>query len=233
MIFIESGDSTDLIKSNLEFFGAKIIVGDPRDVKGDAYHAYLLMVEDLSGVSSFCERFPGTPVIVVAPSLYVKQGAYESVFKAGADDLVAFPLDFEELSYRILAVIKRCGGVNRIDGNLIDTDGFYNVGNIRFNPKTHELITPARSVKLADKENAFLLYMINRIGEEVTMEELSEVVNAGSIDANATIQRMRSVTDAWYKLNRHLSGSNLALSKTRYNYMFKLSIVDKESIRIS
>ena len=85
--------------------------------------------------------------------------------RAGADDYLAKPFDFDELLARIEALVRRRYGVK---------DPAIRIGGLELNTAARTVCRDGRAVDLAPREYALLEYLAVRAGELVSRTEIEE-----------------------------------------------------------
>jgi DNA-binding response OmpR family regulator len=88
-------------------------------------------------------------------------------FKIGGDDYITKPFDFDELIFRIEAVLKRSHstGAPRIKGK-------YRLGIFAFDPEELQLTTDTSTIRLTKKEAALLKYLADHLNTPLKREEV-------------------------------------------------------------
>lgn len=76
-------------------------------------------------------------------------------FKLGADDYITKPFNFEELTLRIEAILKR----SQSDLNNKDENTSFKIGNYTFNPIEHTLTHKEGEISLTKKESLILKFL--------------------------------------------------------------------------
>jgi DNA-binding response OmpR family regulator len=85
----------------------------------------------------------------------------------GADDYLVKPFDFEELTARVRALLRRDAG---------RTGAVLRVGDIELDAARHEARRGGRHLALTPKEFALLRYFMSRAGQVLSQEDLLEHV---------------------------------------------------------
>lgn len=127
---------------------------------GEGRRVDLALVGSPTGCRTLRERAGDVPVIVVAP-----EGDRVDKMRAlqdGADDVVTDPFDYEELLWRIRAVLRRS---SRAPRTLI-------VGDLRIDPVTRRVTLAGAIVELAAKEFELLLALAAEPTRVFTKAEL-------------------------------------------------------------
>lgn len=140
---------------------------DALNAARDTQYAAAVLDVMLPGMSGFeiCRhlRIAGDTLPVIM--LTARDALEDRVFglDAGADDYLAKPFHFEELSARLRAMIRRERITNRIPVVL---------GNLRVDPYTHTATIDGSLLPLSPKEFGVLRVLAARSGEYVPREEI-------------------------------------------------------------
>ncbi len=86
---------------------------------------------------------------------------------SGADDYLAKPFDFEELSARISALLRR---------NRDDKTGILKIGDLELDQLRHKVKRAGKEIQLSSKEFALLEYLMLNANHVVTRTTISEHV---------------------------------------------------------
>jgi DNA-binding response OmpR family regulator len=141
-------------------------VGALNAARGTEYAAAVLDVM-LPGMSGFeiCRHLRATGATLPVIMLTARDALQDRVFglDAGADDYLAKPFHFEELSARLRAMIRRERLTNRAPVVL---------GDLRVDPYTHTASVDGAVLPLSPKEFGVLRALAARAGEFVPREEI-------------------------------------------------------------
>lgn len=141
-------------------------VGALNAARGTEYAAAVLDVM-LPGMSGFeiCRHLRATGATLPVIMLTARDALQDRVFglDAGADDYLAKPFHFEELSARLRAMIRRERLTNRAPVVL---------GDLRVDPYTHTASVDGSVLPLSPKEFGVLRALAARAGEFVPREEI-------------------------------------------------------------
>lgn len=96
--------------------------------------------------------------------------------QSGADDYVAKPFHFEELTARVQALLRRSGGW---------AQPVLKCGPVALDPRTQEVTVHDRRVDLTSFEYRILEYLIHRAGEVISKAELTERLYAQDFDRDS------------------------------------------------
>ena len=136
------------------------------------------MLPDLDGIEVLRDwRAHGLQVPVLM--LTARGSTPEKVtgLRAGADDYLAKPFDFEELLARVEALHRRNAGVDR--PRL--------VGDVTLDVRSRQLSGPEGSVDLTSREFALASHLFERVGDVVTRAELLASVWGPNYDGEPNI----------------------------------------------
>jgi DNA-binding response OmpR family regulator len=86
----------------------------------------------------------------------------------GADDYVTKPYNMTELAARVKAILRRSGGET--------TSEFIQRGDLKIDPKTHQITLGERPIQVSPKEFALLYFMARNAGQVFTREALLDRV---------------------------------------------------------
>ncbi|AZZ51945.1 response regulator transcription factor [Rathayibacter festucae] len=141
-------------------------IGALNAARGTEYAAAVLDVM-LPGMSGFeiCRHLRATGATLPVIMLTARDALQDRVFglDAGADDYLAKPFHFEELSARLRAMIRRERLTNRAPVVL---------GDLRVDPYTHTASVDGSVLPLSPKEFGVLRALAARAGEFVPREEI-------------------------------------------------------------
>ena len=129
------------------------------------------------------------PVIMVT----AKGAEYDKVkgLDAGADDYVTKPFGMMELISRIKAVLRRSA-----NGSISSKDTF-EIGEIRLNPKKHEVTVHGEVVNLTLKEYELLKRLMKNSNIVLTRDQLLEDIWGYDFDENRGCACQNFKTEAW------------------------------------
>ncbi len=91
-------------------------------------------------------------------------------FKAGADDYLTKPFEFQELLLRMEALLKRSKPNTEAVSNLIK------IGSYQFDPAKLQLIHPEETVKLTKREAETLVVLCKHLNQVIEREVLLNMV---------------------------------------------------------
>lgn len=89
-------------------------------------------------------------------------------FELGADDYVVKPFNLAELAARVRAVLRRATGESPQE--------VAESGNLRIDPRTHEVTLGGKSLQFAPKEFALLYFLVRNSGQVFSREQLLDRV---------------------------------------------------------
>ncbi|MEQ9501673.1 MAG: response regulator transcription factor [Deltaproteobacteria bacterium] len=136
------------------------------------------MLPDLDGIEVLRDwRAHGLQVPVLM--LTARGSTPEKVtgLRAGADDYLAKPFDFEELLARIEALHRRNAGIDRPR----------EVGDVTLDVRGRQLVGPGGAVDLTAREYALAAHLFERVGDAVTRAELLSAVWGANFDGEPNI----------------------------------------------
>jgi two-component system copper resistance phosphate regulon response regulator CusR len=155
---------------------------------------------------------PAVPVVILTTLTRIEDRV--RCFDAGADDYVAKPFSFAELSARIRALIRR---------SHLPSEAVLSVGDLRLNRVARSVERGGRSIELTAKEFELLEFLMRNAGRRVTRAMIIENVWKMAFPVGATnvvdvyINYLRrKVDDGWgSKLIHTLRGVGYELSCPR------------------
>lgn len=111
----------------------------------------------------FRKRGTTTPVLI----LTARDALQDRVagLKAGGDDYVLKPFDFEELEARLQALLRRTRS---------DRAGYLEAGELRLDKRSRQAYFQNQALNLSSREVAVLELLMNRYGRVVGKEQLAE-----------------------------------------------------------
>lgn len=116
-----------------------------------------IMLPDISGIE-ICKKLRSkrihTPVLVLTARGQIRDKV--EGLDSGADDYLTKPFSFEELLARIRAIVRR--PQNTIDNSILE------VGDLKLNTRTYEVIREGVEIKLSSKEYSLLEYFMKHPG---------------------------------------------------------------------
>ena len=153
-----------------------------------------IMMPDLDGVSAvqkirLDENTRHIPVIMLTAANTSQERI--RAFSFGADDFISKPFEFDELLIRINAKLHRLKEIRSLPPERIE------VGNLRMDLRSHEVLLDNQLVDLAPVEFGILQLLLVRMGEVVSRKEImKEVWEDGRksdrlIDAHVTSLRKK------------------------------------------
>ena len=111
----------------------------------------------------FRKRVTTTPVLI----LTARDALQDKVagLKAGADDYVLKPFDFEELEARLQALLRRTQS---------ERSGYLEAGDLRLDKRSREVFHQNRPLNLSSREIDVLELLMNRHGRVVSKDQIAE-----------------------------------------------------------
>lgn len=109
------------------------------------------------------KRGTATPVLVLTAHDALQDRV--AGLKAGADDYVLKPFDFEELEARLQALLRRTQS---------ERAGYLEAGNLRLDKRSHQAFFENQPLMLSSREVAVLELLMNRHGRVVSKDQLAE-----------------------------------------------------------
>ncbi len=113
--------------------------------------------------------------------------------ESGVDDYLSKPFDPKELLLRINSILRRASTISAKEKQTI-----YKLGTCQYDTQRGELTQNGQFVPLTSAENELLKVLIEKIGQEVTREELARIFkteNERSIDVQVNRLRKKIETD--------------------------------------
>lgn len=192
-----------------------------------------LMLPELDGLSLLKQlRGQGyrTPVIVLSAKVEVDSRL--ECFEAGADDYLVKPFSFAELHARILALLRRSMGQQRMN-NYVSTgnesDGAQSpggtaarqvlvCGHIELDRLAHTVKVQGKPVDLPRREFALLEYLMRNSGNVVSKAMILEHIWDYHFDpqtnvVDVLVHRLRSKVDPEHQLIHTLRGSGYVIKE--------------------
>ena len=130
--------------------------------------------------------------------------------KAGADDYVLKPFDFEELEARLQALLRRTQS---------EREGYLEAGMLRMDKRSRQAYFQNQPLNLSSREVAVLELLMSRYGRVVGKEQLAEYLTGleEEIGQNAVevyVHRLRKKLEPFGVSVRTLRGLGYLLEKT-------------------
>ena len=126
---------------------------------------------DLDGVS-VCRRLRETGVSVPVLMLTARDEVADRVqaLDAGVDDFLSKPFAIEELLARCRALLRRA------TGQINDQTATLEVGDLRLDPLSRDVLRAGQRINLAAREYDLLLYLLRHANQVVARNEILENV---------------------------------------------------------
>lgn len=121
-------------------------------------------------------RKPSLPVLVLSARSRVEERV--QCLDLGADDFVAKPFAFAELSARIRALLRRCHTAN---------EAVLEVSDLRLDRLARVVERAGRRIDLTAKEFALLEYLMKNAGRRITRSMIAEHVWSMSFDSASNL----------------------------------------------
>ncbi len=127
-----------------------------------------VMLPHIDGIT-ICRELRKKKINVPILMLTAKNQVRDKVLglNSGADDYLAKPFDFEELSARISALLRR---------NRDDKTGILKIGDLELDQLRHNVKRAGKEIQLSSKEFALLEYLMLNANHVVTRTTISEHV---------------------------------------------------------
>lgn len=113
----------------------------------------------------------------------------------GADDYVVKPFNMAELAARVKAILRRAS--NEPVSEVVER------GNLKVDPRSHEVLIDGKNVSLSPKEFALLYFLARNVGQVFSRETLLDrvwgrdaFVSARTVDVHIRWLRLRIEPDA-------------------------------------
>jgi len=155
-----------------------------------------VMLPDTTGFS-ICKDLRAKKIDTFILMLTARDDVQDKVFglKAGADDYLSKPFDFDELLARIAALLRR----KRLDKNPT-----LKIADLELNQLTHRVMRGKKDIILTSKEYSLLEYLMLHANQVVTRTAISEHVWNEDFDSltnviDVFINRLRNKIDRGFK----------------------------------
>lgn len=127
-----------------------------------------IMLPRIDGIT-ICRELRKKKINIPILMLTAKDRVRDKVLglNSGADDYLAKPFDFEELSARISALLRR---------NRDDKTGILKIGDLELDQLRHKVKRAEKEIQLSSKEFALLEYLMLNANHVVTRTTISEHV---------------------------------------------------------
>ena len=162
----------------------------------------------LEVLKRFRKRNTTTPVLI----LTARDSLQDKVtgLKAGADDYVLKPFEFEELEARLHALLRR---------NQVERSGFLQVGELRLDKRGRQVFFQDQPLNLSSREVAVLELLMSRQGRVVGKDQFTEYLTGfdEEIGHNAVevyVHRLRRKLEPLGVVVRTLRGLGYLLEKS-------------------
>ena len=150
----------------------------------DAFEAYKsrkwdlilldVMLPGMSGIE-LLRRIRGKDSFIPIILLTARDSIEDKVsgLDLGANDYITKPFKMEELLARIRAVLRMSQNVSAV---IEEDDEWLNVGDLKVNEKTREVIRNENEINLTPKEYDFLLYLLKNKRQVLDRDQILEAV---------------------------------------------------------
>ena len=136
------------------------------------------MLPDIDGIEILrAWRARGRQLPVLMLTARGSTGEKVTGLRAGADDYLAKPFDFEELLARLEALHRRNAGVDRPR----------DVGDVTLDVRGRRLVCGERAQDLTSREFALAAFLFERVGDVVTRAELLSSVWGANFDGEPNV----------------------------------------------
>ncbi len=133
-----------------------------------------IIMPEMNGIE-VCRRIRANPFMSKVPIIFLTaKGRASDVadgLDAGADDYLVKPFDVIELPARVRAILRRAPG-----GALNPETDHIKVGRLRLHAQRPEVSVDGHTVLLTPTEHRLLHYLMGRIGQPSSVEQLLEDV---------------------------------------------------------